>query len=440
MSRHRWASMVLAAATALTVLAASDPYRPVQWGLHRIGAERAWSVADGDGVVVAVVDTGVDLDHPDLADRMLRREDGTVVGLDFIDEDDDPDDPNGHGTVVAGIVAATAENDIGIAGVAPGAWLMPIRVLDADAGGDGDDVDRAIRWAVDNGADVVNVSLEAVLEEGSTAPGDPLQAPRRAPTDAVAYAWDHGVLVVAAAGNSGSGSSDYPDSSPIVLVGASDDDDRRAGFSDAVREDAVLAPGVAIVSTWCHPCGPGGSPSYGEADGTSFAAPHVSGALAVLLSSGLDPGAALARLRQTAVDLGPAGPDREHGVGRIDLAAAIGAPPAAGPDQAQTVDPSPTPPVKAAPPAPLTRPDGGLSPPPGRSLSTPAPRRSAADVLRPPIPSEPAATLGPLVDLSPPKAAAADGAAGRSRAGLLAASLLVVVSTGLVLVVGRPVK
>ncbi|MBW3664672.1 MAG: S8 family serine peptidase [Actinobacteria bacterium] len=440
MSRHRWASVVLAAATSLMVLAAGDPYRPVQWGLQRIGAERAWSVADGAGAVVAVVDTGVDLDHPDLADRVLRRQDGTVVGLDVIDEDDDPDDPNGHGTVVAGIVAATADNDIGVAGVAPGAWIMPIRVLDADAGGDGDDVDRAIRWAVDNGADVVNVSLEAVLEDGSTAPVDPLLAPRRAPTEAVAYAWDHGVLVVAAAGNSGSGSSDYPDSSPVVLVGASDEDDRRAGFSDTVREDALLAPGVAIISTWCDPCGPGGTPSYGEADGTSFAAPHVSGALAVLLSSGLSPGAALARVRQTAVDLGPPGPDREHGVGRLDLAAASGVPPEAGPDPAPTVEPAPTPPATAAPPTSVSQPDVGF-PPPARASSTPSPQRSAADEpSRPAILSEPGTTLGPVIERSPPQAAAADGPPGRSWVGLLAASLLVVASSGVVLTVGRPVK
>lgn len=437
MSRHRWAQVVLVAALLLLVVAAGDPYRPAQWGLERIGAERSWSVADGGGVIVAVVDTGVDLDHPDLADQLLRRADGTVVGLDVVDEDDDPDDPNGHGTVVAGIVAAVADNDIGVAGVAPGVRLMPVRVLDADAGGDGDDVDRAIRWAVDNGADVVNISLEAVLEDGRTSPVDPVLAPRRAPTDAVAYAWDRGVLVVAAAGNSSSDSSDYPDSSPVVLVGATDQDDRLATFTDTVREDALLAPGVGIISTWCDPCGPGGSPSYGEADGTSFAAPHVSGALAVLLSAGMGPEEALTRLRQTAVDLGPAGPDREHGVGRIDLAAAVGAP--ADPDPGA---PPTTEPARAAPPpvdatAPSLPREVEPSSRPAADPATPAPPTERS---RPPSPPPPAASAEPTAALSPPRAAASDAPDGRPGAGLVAACLLVAASGGVVLAGARMVK
>lgn len=328
--RQRWAVVLLAGVLGALLglpaptaaLAAGDPYRDQQWALERIGVERAWQTAAsrGDDVIIAVVDTGVDLGHPDLRERFLRDPTGEVVGLDLV-ADGAPQDEHGHGTLVAGVIAATADNGAGIAGVAPEARLMPIRVLDEVGSGEGADVDTAIRWAVDQGADVVNLSLESVKAtgDGDTAPG--------APTDAVRYAWERGVIVVAAAGNSGGTPTEYPLDSPVLLVGAVDRDDRRAEFSAGVREDAVLAPGVEIVSTWCRAgsaerCDPD-THTYGMAEGTSFAAPHVSGALALLLAAGHSPEEAVARLRASAVDLGPEGPDAEHGHGRIDVAAAL---------------------------------------------------------------------------------------------------------------------
>jgi serine protease len=360
---------VIAAALALLVLlpavafATNDPYRVQQWSLDRIGVEEAWSQSRGAGVVVAVIDTGVDVAHPDLRDRILRDTEGEVVGLDLIDGER-PVDRHGHGTLVAGIIAATAGNGEGIAGVAPEARIMPIRALDDEGSGRGRDVDTAIRWAVDNGADVVNLSLESVKNASGSSPGP------GAPTAAVRYAWERGVVVVAASGNGGASMSDYPEDSPVVLVGATDRDDRRAAFSDRGRVDALLAPGVDIVSTWCRASDgatcDGRTHTYGVAEGTSFAAPHVSGALALLVGAGVDPAEAVERLRATAVDLGPAGPDDEHGHGRIDVAAAMRA---AGLVAAAVAadDPNPAPNREVAAaqprPAPTPAPSATAAPP-----------------------------------------------------------------------------
>ncbi len=163
-----------------------------------------------------------------------------------------------------------------------------MRVLDREGRGTSSDVDEGIRWAVDNGATVINLSLESATSgDGDSLLGGATVA---APVAAVDYAWQHGVVVVAAAGNSGNGFTDYPRSSPVVLVGATDRDDVRTEFSDSGRDDLLMAPGVDVVSTWCRQagderCAPD-THTYGIADGTSFAAPHVAGALAVLRSAG----------------------------------------------------------------------------------------------------------------------------------------------------------
>lgn len=354
---------VLAAVLALpsTAFAATDPYRSSQWGLQKAGVEAAWAAVRGQGQVIAVIDSGVDLTHPDLVDRLARDAAGRLVGKDYIDGDRRPDDRNGHGTMVAGIALATAENGIGIAGVAPRARLMPIRVLDEMGRGRASDVDAAVRWAVDHGATVVNLSLESV----APLPGSLLP---QAPTEAVRYAWERGVAVIAAAGNSGAPFTDYPDSSPVLLVGATDRDDRRAAFSDRGRRDAVLAPGVGIVSTWCDPTPEGCDPEqrYGEADGTSFAAPTVAGAIALLQETGLSHQEALERLRSTAVDLGTPGPDREHGHGRVDVAAAVTGL-TAGP---RSPAPTPSPARSRSVPAPEPSAPAGTAPTPSPTATT----------------------------------------------------------------------
>lgn len=304
---------VLLAATFV----ADDPRRSQLWWFDRIGVEQAWATSTGSGIVVAVLDTGTQLDHPDLVGQFLER-DGRVVASDLVDGDADPTDHNGHGTIVAGLVAAAAGNGEGVAGVAPDARLLPVRVLDRDGRGTAAVVDRGIRFAVDNGADVVNLSLE--VEEG---PGGSIAT---APVDAIRYAWDNGVVVVASSGNSGAGTAGYPAGTPVLLVGATDRDDVPAAFSDAGPLDGVVAPGVEMVSTWCRSDDAGGcdpATPYGLGSGTSFAAPVVSGVVALLLAAGLDHEQAVARLRATAVDLGAEGPDATFGAGRVDAAAAL---------------------------------------------------------------------------------------------------------------------
>ena len=161
------AGVVLALLVGGAAVAAQDPYRPQQWNLDRVGAPDGWSVARGDQQVVAIIDSGVDLEHPDLVDRFVRRADGRVLGRDVVEDDDVPQDPLGHGTMVAGVAAATAGNGQGVAGVAPRARLLPVRVLDRDGRGTSSDVDEGIRWAVDHGATVINLSLESATLAGT---------------------------------------------------------------------------------------------------------------------------------------------------------------------------------------------------------------------------------------------------------------------------------
>jgi subtilisin family serine protease len=219
-----------------------------------------------------------------------------VVGLDLVDGGA-PHDERGHGTLVAGVIAAATDAGVGgpgIAGVAPDARLMPIRVLDREGRGRVSDVDAGIRWAVDNGADVVNLSLESM----APLPGDVLASGL---DRAVRYAWQRGVFVVAAAGNSGTPFTHFRSSTPVPAR-RSDRPERQAGHvSDGGRSDMVMAPGVDVVSTACSPCRDGGGAGYGRASGTSFAAPHVAGAVAVLRSAGLSHADAVERLRDTAV-------------------------------------------------------------------------------------------------------------------------------------------
>lgn len=293
--------------------------RDQQWGLERVRAPAAWSESRGDGVVVAVVDTGVDLTHPDLAPRLLRDGAGRVVGRNEVDGNGDAQDGHGHGTHVAGVAAAAADAGLqgeGIAGVAPRARIMPVKALDDEGRGSVSDLDAGIRWAVDNGADVINLSLESAVP----LPGELVAT---GPDAAVRYAWERGVAVVAAAGNSGTPFTDYRASTPVLLVGATDRDDRRASFSDAGRSDMVFAPGVDILSSTCKPCGGSSGHGYGRKSGTSFAAPHVAGAAALLRARGANHEEAVERLRTTAVDL-EGGGMFSGGHGRIDAAAAVG--------------------------------------------------------------------------------------------------------------------
>lgn len=364
------AVVAVAGATPTAADVLDDPYRTQQWYLDHLGVPEAWDVTRGEGVTIAVLDSGVDLGHPDLVDQFLRDPAGNVVGRDLVEDDGIPHDRNGHGTMVAGIAAAAA-NGKGVVGVAPGASLMPVRVLDADGGGLAADVEAGIRWAVDHGADVVNLSLEAEEPGGDIA----------LPVDAIRYAWEQGVVVVAAVGNSGVAMTDYPHDAPLLLVGAVDRDDEPTLFSDWGRSDLVMAPGVEIISTWCEPLGEAlCDPTfrYGEADGTSFAAPQVSGAVALLLAAGATAADAVRQVRATAEDLGAAGLDTETGYGRLDVAKAMQA---AAEDPAVARDDGP---LNAAGDAPVA---GGVgAPSPGV--------RAPSDAADESAPEDPAGAAG----------------------------------------------
>lgn len=326
MRRASAIALLFAFLTTLPAAAASDPLRPNQWALEVVGAPGGWRAGGGAGVTIAVVDSGVDLDHEDLADRVLP-------GRDYVDGGT-PDDEHGHGTHVAGIAAAVTGNGRGVAGVAPAASILPVRVLDENGSGSAQDVARGIRWAVDRGARVVNLSLGDL--------GEPLFGP--AFDEAIAYAWSRGAIPVVAAGNEYLLSSGYSDQNAIV-VSATDRRDRKPGYSSGVGQArwGMAAPGGAgettgreeddVLSTYR-------GNAYAYLAGTSMAAPHVSGAAAVLLARGLSPRETVDRLLATAKDIGPEGRDATFGYGRLDVAAAAEGlrPPARGSGQAGRED------------------------------------------------------------------------------------------------------
>ncbi|MBW4583539.1 MAG: S8 family serine peptidase [Tildeniella nuda ZEHNDER 1965/U140] len=275
------------------------------WDLNLVGAPVAWANGyTGQGVVVAVVDTGVDVTHADLNDNLwtnLREISGNgidddsngfvddVYGWDFVDRDNTPMDLNGHGTHVAGTIAAE-QNGFGVTGVAYNAKIMPIRVIGLD-GGSNRDVAAGIRYAADNGADVINLSL------GGSASS--------AIADAVKYAAQEGALVVMAAGNDGGSQPVFPGNLANqwgIAVGAIDINKKLANFSDragVVPLNYVVAPGVNILSTFPNN-------TYQSLSGTSMATPHVSGVAALLLSadSTLTPAQLTSLLDTTATNQG----------------------------------------------------------------------------------------------------------------------------------------
>jgi len=309
-------TVTLMIGSAAGAVASNDPLYPEQWGMQRIGAEPAWSMGTGNGVVIAVVDTGVDLAHEDLAVP------GKLVqGHDFEDRDSNPQDQHGHGTHVAGIAAAATNNGKGVAGTAPSAKIMPVRVLNALGVGvsitliERQRAAEGIRWAVDHGAKVVNLSLGPIAGQG---PGSDM-------AEAIAYAWSKGVVCVAAAGNDDGEDSGYSNQ-PALVVAATDSNDGLAGYSNKVGKAmwGISAPGSGIMSTYYNLTLASDHKSYRSLSGTSMATPHVAGAVAVLLSMGLSPQAAVDRILSTTDDLGSPGRDATFGAGRLNLAKATG--------------------------------------------------------------------------------------------------------------------
>lgn len=280
----------------------SDAAFSAQWGLLAIHAPLAWDLSTGaDSVTIAVVDSGVDLSHPDLAGKI-------VAGYDFVNNDADPTDDFGHGTHVAGIAAAVTNNAAGMAGVSWGARIMPVKVLNASGNGSYANVAAGIIWAADHGAQVINLSL------GGTSASATLQ-------DAVNYAYSLDVTIVAAAGNVAVGSYSvlYPARLPhVIAVTAIDNTNTVAGFSRFGPEVDVAAPGVDIFSTL--PAG-----TYGVDSGTSMASPFVAGLAALLrsLHGNTSPDLITSQITATALDIGAAGFDDFSGFGLIQADAAV---------------------------------------------------------------------------------------------------------------------
>jgi type VII secretion-associated serine protease mycosin len=296
----------------VSALGLPDPLRPQQWALDNVPYEEAWSHTNGAGVIVAVVDTGVRADHEDLGGRVL-------AGHDFVGPGDGRTDPNGHGTHVAGIIAANADNGVGIAGAAPGVHILPVRVLDAGGSGSMSTVAAGIIWAADHGARVINLSLG----------GDSDSVGVRV---AMQYAISKGAIVVAAAGNNGDkpvperNHPTYPGADPeAVAVAAVDASLNHPGFSNTGAYVDLAAPGVGVLSTFSS-----ARNAYAFMDGTSMATPYVSAAAALVVATNpaLKPAQVAATLEDTARDLGPAGPDGAFGHGLVNpLAAVIAATP-----------------------------------------------------------------------------------------------------------------
>ena len=279
--------------------APAPPPEDIPWGVDRIDAELAWAITQGGLVKVAVVDSGIDLDHPDLK---------VWGGVNTINPRKSYNDDYGHGTHVAGTIAAL-DNDIGVVGVAPEAKLYAVKVLNRSGIGFLSDVIEGLQWAIDNGMQVVNMSIGGGGNETYH--------------DAIIAVYNAGITIVAAAGNDGPSEDTvtYPAKYPeTIAVSAIDQSDTIAGFSSRGPEVDLAAPGVNVNSTWND----GG---YKEGSGTSMATPHVAGTAALVIASGRATDTnnndrindeIRTLLQTTADDLGATGTDNLYGYGLVD--------------------------------------------------------------------------------------------------------------------------
>ncbi len=311
------------------------------WWLKRVRADQAWSISRGTDVPVAVIDTGFDFNHPDLASNLwsnLAELNGTpgidddhngfiddIHGWDFYNQDNDPRDDHGHGTAVSGVIAAVADNTLGIAGIAPESKIIPIKVLNSQGSGFVSHVISAIRYAADLGAKVINMSLGVLKNFLSKSLQTSFQ-------NAVSYAKSKGSVLVAAAGNENSRvENSYPAGiKDVIAVGAIEPvTDQRAYFSNFGKLLDFVAPGVDILSLRATGTSFGSSsvvdPAYSRASGTSFSSPIVAGVVALIRSKFplLNFDNIYQRLRSSAVDLGAGGFDNFYGYGLVDALGAL---------------------------------------------------------------------------------------------------------------------
>lgn len=284
----------------------NDPLLPAQYGFEIMGTDKIWRQQPGrPEVIVAVVDSGVDGSHPEFQGQLLP-------GFDFTLKPPAPGghiDGYGHGTHVAGVIGALPNNGQGVAGLAPGCKILPVRIFNKWGHSASGRSAAAVIWAVDHGAKVINASWGSVMDNQST-------------REAVAYALSKDVVFVAAVGNSGKESPNYPGAlEQAIGVSATTSDDRWASFSTFGEWVDVAAPGKAVLSTYPMDKGNG----YKIMEGTSMAAPHVTAAAALVRSQFPDWNAAQVRaqLERTAKDVISKGMDKYSGYGRVDVARAV---------------------------------------------------------------------------------------------------------------------
>ncbi len=355
---------------AYAMKAPSDELYPYQWHLQNtryggIKTESAWTISTGSGAVVAILDTGIAYENyseknpaasnnrsyqqaPDLAGTFF------VAGYDFVNNDGHPNDDSvsGHGTHIAGTIAQNTHNGIGTAGVAFNAYLMPVKVLDTYGAGTYSDIAEGIIWATENGAHVINMGL------GGTEPSTVLE-------EAIAYAYNRGVTLIAAAGNDGIGGVCYPAAYEdyVIAVGATRYDETLAYYSNHGLSLDLVAPGGDLnvdqngdnygdgILQQAYKISGSSTTSWGYAfmEGTSMAAAHVSGVAALLIANGnaVSPAEVRQALEFTAEDKGTAGWDIRYGWGIVDAYAAlqwVATQPGPGPDPGPGPGPGPKPP------------------------------------------------------------------------------------------------
>lgn len=275
-------------------------FEPYQWNLSQIFADIGWEITSGiEDVTIAILDSGVDPEHEDLKDRIS-------YGFNAFKNDDEFHDENGHGTHVAGIIAATTNNFTGIAGVSWFNPILPVKVLNEDAEGTALEVANGIRWATDHGAKVINMSL-----------GDSFNS--KIIHDAIRYAYKNDVTLIAAAGNDNVETAMYPAAyEEVIAVSAVDERRHKAIFSNYGEHIDVTAPGEHIPSTYLNN-------SYVMMSGTSMAAPHVAGLAGIIRSINpeLTNGEVANIIRGSANDIGPTGFDPYYGFGEINVVRAL---------------------------------------------------------------------------------------------------------------------
>src|SRR5579884_113050 len=278
-------------------LTPNDTYYSAEWHLPKIYAPAAWPVTTGSGVIVAVIDTGIDGTHPDLAPQM-------VAGWNVYDNNSDASDVFGHGTEVAGTLAAASNNGLGVASVCWKCWIMPVRISDPNGNTTISNIATGSTWAADHGAKVANISY--IVTDSSTV------------TAAASYLQSLGGVVTAAAGNYAVFDSS-PDNPYIITVSATDSNDQLYSWSNTGNNIDVSAPGCVYTTAR------GGG--YTSACGTSFSAPIAAGVAALVMSAhpGLTPSQITYQVQHTADDLGPGGWDSSYGWGRVNAGRAVSA-------------------------------------------------------------------------------------------------------------------